>query len=141
MGLIKREGFLLLLLMSLACFVVFATATRDLAMKAKQHQDLSIRISRLQGKNSDDNNEEEAVNCWDSLLELKSCSNEISHLGHECCHVIYVFTRNCWPALLTSFGVTVEETNILRGYCDAAAPSDHDSAPASTPVPPAKCVI
>ncbi|KAL4276707.1 hypothetical protein AHAS_Ahas20G0234100 [Arachis hypogaea] len=137
------------LLMSLACFVVFATATRDLAMKAKQHQDLSIRISRLQGKNSDDNNEEEAVNCWDSLLELKSCSNEIvlfflngeSHLGHECCHVIYVFTRNCWPALLTSFGFTVEETNIIRGYCDAAAPSDHDKAPAFAPLPPAKCPI
>nr|XP_025683197.1 uncharacterized protein LOC112784257 [Arachis hypogaea] len=120
MSLIKREGFLLLLLMSLlmslACFVVFATATRDLAMKAKQHQDLSIRISRLQGKNSDDNNEEEAVNCWDSLLELKSCSNEI-----------VLFFLN--------------ETNIIRGYCDAAAPSDHDKAPAFAPLPPAKCPI
>ncbi|MED6108429.1 hypothetical protein PIB30_023836 [Stylosanthes scabra] len=152
MGLIKKEGLLLLLLFllmsSLACFVVFATATRDLAVvKSKQHQDLSIRISGLQGKNNN-NNEEEVVNCWDSLLELKSCTNEIvlfflngeSHLGQDCCHAIYVLTRNCWPALLTSLGFTVEETDILRGYCDAAAnnSTDHDSAPAFAPLPPAK---
>ncbi|MED6218553.1 hypothetical protein PIB30_027766 [Stylosanthes scabra] len=144
MGLIKKEGLsllLLFLLMSPACFVVFATATRDLAVKSKQHQDLSIRISGLQGKSN--NNEEEELNCWDSLLELKSCTNEIvlfflngeSHLGHECCHAIYVITRNCWPAMLTSLGFTAEETDILRGYCDAAA---NDSAPALAPLPPAK---
>lgn len=125
---LNREG---LLLVTLACLVVCVTATRDLLMKPKH--DLSARLQT----NGD------VVDCWSSLLELKSCSNEIvlffmngeAHIGPECCHAIYVITRNCWPAMLTSLGFTVEEANILRGYCDAAAAS----TPALAPLGPAKC--
>ncbi|GAY65809.1 hypothetical protein CUMW_243910 [Citrus unshiu] len=42
----------------------------------------------------------------------------------DCCHTIDIITRNCWLAMLTSLGFTVEEGNIVRGYCDASsAPS------------------
>ncbi|GAY65810.1 hypothetical protein CUMW_243920 [Citrus unshiu] len=65
-------------------------------------------------------------------MELKSCSNEIiilflnvqADISPDCCHTIDIITRNCWLAMLTSLGFTVEEGNIVRGYCDASsAPS------------------
>ncbi|KAK9187707.1 hypothetical protein WN944_019105 [Citrus x changshan-huyou] len=48
--------------------------------------------------------------CWNALMELKSCSNEIVifflnsqvDIGSDCCCVIDIITRNCWPAMLTS---------------------------------------
>ncbi|KDO62555.1 hypothetical protein CISIN_1g042702mg, partial [Citrus sinensis] len=70
--------------------------------------------------------------CWNVLMKLKSCSNEIvifflnrqADIGPDCCHTIDIITRNCWLAMLTSLGFTAEEGNILRGYCDASsAPS------------------
>ncbi|XP_024045681.1 egg cell-secreted protein 1.4-like [Citrus clementina] len=70
--------------------------------------------------------------CWNALMELKSCSNEIvifflnnkADIGPYRCRAIDIITRNCWPAMLTSLGFTAEEGNILRGYCDASsAPS------------------
>ncbi|KAM7275733.1 hypothetical protein ACFE04_017599 [Oxalis oulophora] len=65
------------------------------------------------------------VECGNALLELKSCTNEIivfftigqANIGTECCNAIETITRNCWPAMLTSIGVTVEQGNYLRGYC------------------------
>lgn len=80
------------------------------------------------------------VDCWNALLEIKTCSNEIvlfflngtTDIGPECCRSIAVITRNCWPAMLTSLGFTAEEGNILRGYCDAAAASS--PPPASPPL-------
>ncbi|KDO41112.1 hypothetical protein CISIN_1g039079mg [Citrus sinensis] len=67
--------------------------------------------------------------CWNSLMELKSCSNEIgifflnsqADIDHDCCRAIDIIARNCWPAMLTSLGFTAEEGNILRGYCDASS--------------------
>ncbi|XP_058088557.1 egg cell-secreted protein 1.4-like [Magnolia sinica] len=66
--------------------------------------------------------------CWNALLELRSCTNEIvlfflngeSYLGPNCCQAIHVITRQCWPAMLASIGFTTEEGDILRGYCDAS---------------------
>ncbi|OIW19998.1 hypothetical protein TanjilG_31912 [Lupinus angustifolius] len=125
-----KEGTLLLLLTFIACFIVSGIATRDLVMKPKQ--DIS---ARLEGNNGD------LVNCWSSLLELKSCSNEIvlfflngvADIGPGCCTAITVITHNCWPAMLTSLGFTAEEGNILRGYCDAAAASASTPTPAEAP--------
>ncbi|KAK9134438.1 hypothetical protein Syun_013768 [Stephania yunnanensis] len=76
------------------------------------------------------------VNCWNSLVELRSCTNEIllfflngeSYLGLDCCRAIRVITHHCWPSMLTSLGFTAEEGDILRGYCDASP---------SAPLPPA----
>ncbi|KAL9416640.1 hypothetical protein AB3S75_039771 [Citrus x aurantiifolia] len=65
--------------------------------------------------------------CWNALMELKSCSNEIvifflnsqADIALYCCRTIDIITRNCWSAMLTSLGHTAEEGNVLRGYCDA----------------------
>ncbi|KAK9214506.1 hypothetical protein WN944_006499 [Citrus x changshan-huyou] len=75
--------------------------------------------------------------CWNALMELKSCSNEIvifflnsqADIGPDCCRTIDIITRNCWSAMLTSLGFTAKEGNILRGYYDASsAPSPGDIA-------------
>ncbi|VFQ96069.1 unnamed protein product [Cuscuta campestris] len=65
--------------------------------------------------------------CWDALWEIKSCMNEIEayfingtiDIGPPCCQAITTITRHCWPAVLAGVGVTPEESDILRGYCDA----------------------
>ncbi|KAH9658251.1 Egg cell-secreted protein 1.4 [Citrus sinensis] len=70
--------------------------------------------------------------CWNTLMELKSCSNENvilflnsqADIGPDYCRAIDIITRNCWPAMLTSLEFTAKEGNILRGYYDASsAPS------------------
>ncbi|KAL9414459.1 hypothetical protein AB3S75_042847 [Citrus x aurantiifolia] len=70
--------------------------------------------------------------CWNALMELKSCSNEIvifflnnqADISPDYCCAIDIITCNCWPATLTSLGFTAKEGNILRGYRDASsAPS------------------
>ncbi|GAY67880.1 hypothetical protein CUMW_259940 [Citrus unshiu] len=43
--------------------------------------------------------------CWNALMELKSCSNEIvicflnrqADIGPDCCRAIDIITRNCCP--------------------------------------------
>ncbi|KAG6415330.1 hypothetical protein SASPL_122739 [Salvia splendens] len=78
--------------------------------------------------------EEGPSTCWDALLELQSCSGEMvmfflngeTQLGENCCSAIKVIERQCWPSMLGTLGITAEESNVLRGYCDAAPP------PAST---------
>ncbi|BFG35152.1 egg cell-secreted protein 1.3-like [Prunus yedoensis var. nudiflora] len=86
--------------------------------------------------------------CWNALVELKSCSNEVvlfflngqADIGTDCCKAIATITHHCWPAMLTSLGFTAEEGNILRGYCDAASAAgstdnaSSSSAPASPPL-------
>ncbi|CAH9142854.1 unnamed protein product [Cuscuta epithymum] len=44
-------------------------------------------------------------------------------IGAECCEAITTITRHCWPAVLSGIGVSPEESDILRGYCDAAESS------------------
>ncbi|KAK7282383.1 hypothetical protein RIF29_11091 [Crotalaria pallida] len=113
-----KHGNFVLLLTLIACYVLCGTATRDMVMKPKQ--DLSARLETNGG---------DLVDCWSSLMELKSCSNEIilfflngvADIGPACCRAITVITHNCWPAMLTSLGFTAEEGNVLEGYCDAAA--------------------
>ncbi|MQL91930.1 hypothetical protein Taro_024549 [Colocasia esculenta] len=79
------------------------------------------------------------VQCWSALLQLRSCSDELAvfllngevNLGPECCGAIQVITRQCWPTLLASVGLTVDQANVLRGYCDAEG-----EAAAAPPPPP-----
>lgn len=121
---LKHMLFLFLFLFTLNYLTVYGNAKRDLVMKPKQDM-----AARLQGNG-------DQVDCWSSLMELKSCTNEIvlffingvADIGPDCCRAIGVITHNCWPAMLTSLGFTAEEGDILRGYCDAAA-----AASASTP--------
>ncbi|MED6186796.1 hypothetical protein PIB30_070204 [Stylosanthes scabra] len=81
----------------------------------------------------------EHADCLKSLVELRSCSNEILHyftnggvdlISYHCCCAISVITHNCWPALLTSLGITPQQAHYLRGYCDAFA-----SSPSFAPSP------
>ena len=79
------------------------------------------------------------VDCWGSLLELRSCTNEIvlllltgeGYIGHDCCRAIRIITHECWPSMLTTVGFTAEEGDILRDYCDIPPASG-----VSIPVPP-----
>ncbi|XP_042495161.1 egg cell-secreted protein 1.2-like [Macadamia integrifolia] len=107
----------------------------------KPGQDLAVR---LEGDGGDGGGG--MVECWNALLELRSCTNEIivfflegeAYLGLDCCRAIRVITRQCWPSMLTNLGFTAEEGDILKGYCDSSSPSPTQS-PAQSPlfsVPP-----
>ncbi|XP_020103616.1 egg cell-secreted protein 1.4-like [Ananas comosus] len=84
--------------------------------------------------------------CWDSLVELRSCTGEVilfflngeTYLGPSCCRAIRVIEHHCWAAdvLLASLGFTAQEGDILRGYCDAADDSSDPSTPQPPPAPP-----
>ncbi|MED6199472.1 hypothetical protein PIB30_076232 [Stylosanthes scabra] len=74
----------------------------------------------------------EHADCLKSLVELRSCSNEILHyftnggvdlISYHCCCAINVIAHNCWPALLISLGITLQQAHYLCGYCDASASS------------------
>jgi Prolamin-like len=75
------------------------------------------------------------VQCWDSLIELRSCTGEIilfflngeTYLGPSCCHAIGVIQHQCWAAdaMLSALGFTSEEGDVLRGYCDAIGNQNH----------------
>ncbi|XP_078160149.1 egg cell-secreted protein 1.4-like [Carex rostrata] len=81
------------------------------------------------------------VQCWDSLIELRSCTGEIilffvngeTYLGPSCCRAIGVIQHQCWAAdaMLSALGLTAEEGDVLRGYCDAS--EEQNYAPVSAP--------
>ncbi|PKA65670.1 Egg cell-secreted protein 1.1 [Apostasia shenzhenica] len=83
---------------------------------------------------------DEAWQCWESLVELRSCSGEVilfflngeTYLGPSCCRAIRVIEKRCWAAdaMLAALGFTSQEGDVLRGYCDAAAAA---GAPSSSP--------
>ncbi|CAL9764278.1 unnamed protein product [Musa acuminata subsp. burmannicoides] len=88
------------------------------------------------------------VDCWNALLELRSCTNEIvlffingeSFLGLDCCRAIRVITRHCWTSMLTTLGFTTQESDLLRGYCDfeaTAPPPAPELPPPPTTAPTA----
>ncbi|OVA04598.1 Prolamin-like domain [Macleaya cordata] len=81
-----------------------------------------------------------STECWDSLMELKSCTGEVilfflngeTHLGPNCCQAIRIIEHHCWPTMLSVLGFTPEEGDILRGYCDG----DPNGSGHSPPAPP-----
>ncbi|CAK7350299.1 unnamed protein product [Dovyalis caffra] len=110
-----------------------ATASRDILIN-KPGNSVSSRIE----------SEGSLVECFDALMEIKSCTNEIvlyftngqaDDIGPDCCRAIHTITHKCWPAMFTSLGFTDEEGNILRGYCDAFPSSSTLISPASAPSP------
>ncbi|KAL9662914.1 hypothetical protein QQ045_027749 [Rhodiola kirilowii] len=78
--------------------------------------------------------------CWNALLQLRSCSNELiafflnghADISSDCCNAITTITHRCWPAMLSSLGFTAEEGHVLSGYCDGSI-SDHGPTPAASP--------
>lgn len=71
----------------------------------------------------------EAQQCWEALVEIKSCTGEIiilfikgeAFLGPGCCRAIRVIEHSCWAAdsMLSIIGFTPQEGDMLKGYCDA----------------------
>ncbi|XP_043694334.1 egg cell-secreted protein 1.2-like [Telopea speciosissima] len=127
----------LLLVMSCLIGPVAMVVARELP-PLKPGQDLAAHLESGGGGGG-------MVECWNALLELRSCTNEIilffmdgeAYLGLECCRAIRFITRQCWPSMLTNLGFTAEEGDILQGYC-ASSPSPSQS-PAPSPlfsVPP-----
>ncbi|KAF3331807.1 egg cell-secreted protein 1.4-like protein [Carex littledalei] len=81
------------------------------------------------------------IQCWDSLIELRTCTGEIilffvngeTYIGPSCCRAIGVIQHQCWAAdaMLAALGLTAEEGDVLRGYCDAS--KEQNYAPVSAP--------
>ncbi|XP_031272093.1 egg cell-secreted protein 1.4-like [Pistacia vera] len=107
-----------LLILALLMAVATSTAARNSynSLHIKPGHNLAARLKASGG----------LTECWNALLELKSCTNEIilfflngqASLGPDCCNAVDIITRNCWPAMLVSVGFTAEEGNILTAYCD-----------------------
>ncbi|XP_008776010.2 egg cell-secreted protein 1.3-like [Phoenix dactylifera] len=82
---------------------------------------------------------DDAKQCWDFLLELRSCTGEVilfflngeTYLGPGCCRAIRAIEHGCWAAdaLLAGLGFTAEEGDVLRGYCDGASDSSTPPLP------------
>ncbi|KAK3230132.1 hypothetical protein Dsin_002013 [Dipteronia sinensis] len=109
---ITSKLFLLTLLtaMFMACYV---TNARPL------HPSLSL-IARLKL-------DDESPNCWQSLIQLQSCTGEIilfflngeTYLGHGCCQAMHTISHQCWPNMINTLGFTSEEGDILEGFCES----------------------
>ena len=120
---LKHVFFILALTCLIMANIANATSRNDrLNNNMKSDYDLATRLEASGG----------LTECWNALMELKSCSNKIVifflnsqvDIGLNCCCAIDIITRNCGSAMLTSLKFTAEEGNILRGYCDASsAPS------------------
>ncbi|KAK9154243.1 hypothetical protein Sjap_001723 [Stephania japonica] len=121
-----------LIVLALTCLVGSVAAVREAKMVKELHRpavghNLESRIYAEGGM----------MECWNALLELKSCSNEIvlfflngdNYLGQDCCRAVRTIMLQCWPSMLTSIGFTAEEGDVLRGFCDASATT------AAAPVP------
>ncbi|KAJ4753882.1 Egg cell-secreted protein 1.1 [Rhynchospora pubera] len=102
------------------------------------HPNLPNLVSRLQANS--------LKQCWDSLMELRSCSGEAvlfflngeTYLGPSCCRAIQVIEHQCWAAdaMLAALGFTVHEGDILRAYCDASTEDNADTRGQPSPAAP-----
>ncbi|TXG53285.1 hypothetical protein EZV62_022454 [Acer yangbiense] len=87
--------------------------------------------------------DDESPNCWESLIQLQSCTGEIilfflngeTYLGHGCCQAMHTISHQCWPNMIDTLGFTTEEGDILEGFCDheTADDGDHTQSPPSPP--------
>jgi hypothetical protein len=65
------------------------------------------------------------------MIFVKDGKTDISP---RCCEALSLITHSCWPAMLTSLGFTLDQTYILRGYCDEEESSVAlSSGPAQAP--------
>ncbi|KAL7143523.1 hypothetical protein ABFS83_08G196600 [Erythranthe nasuta] len=120
----------------LAILFMMASSSTTMTSAARNLDSKSTLLARLKL------NEEGSKTCLDALLELKSCSGEVvlfflngeTSLGPNCCSAIRTIEHQCWPSMLGTLGITAEEGDTLRGYCDAA---EHGG---SSTTPPAAAV-
>lgn len=121
-------------------FVVLAVVvicTMAVPMAMERPLKLSATTTTLSARLRLDGESSGSSSCWESLYELQSCTGEVivfffngeTQLGHGCCRAIRIIEHQCWPQLLGSLGFTSQETDVLRGYCDAADSSGSVSLP------------
>ncbi|KAL5210740.1 hypothetical protein ABZP36_006363 [Zizania latifolia] len=112
----------------LLSLLLLAVATTEAAGGARPAMGLGLGLAeRLEG--------EASKQCWEVLMEIKSCTGEIilfflngeAYLGPSCCRAIRVIERSCWAAdaMMSVIGFTPEEGDMLKDYCDA---DDGDAA-------------
>ncbi|CAO2816897.1 unnamed protein product [Amaranthus hypochondriacus] len=122
------------ILITFTLFLFSSAKTRPLLVDLGPYESQSY-ISRL-------NLDENSTNCWDSLLKLQSCSGELiqffyngeTHLGSECCNAIIIIVQDCVPLMLGSLGLTSEEIDVLKGYCDAEKITPSPNPPSPPPI-------
>ncbi|KAL9460192.1 hypothetical protein AB3S75_003403 [Citrus x aurantiifolia] len=117
---LKHAFFILALTCLIMANIANATSRNDrLNNNMKSGYDLATRLETSEG----------LTECWNGLMELKSCSNEIvifflnsqADIGPDYCRAIDIITCNCWSAMLTSLRFPTEEGNILKDYCDVSS--------------------
>ncbi|KAL3644125.1 hypothetical protein CASFOL_012057 [Castilleja foliolosa] len=130
---IKLLPIALLLCFSLSSLTITA---RLLDSGPKSKSTLAARLKL------DEAGDQGSSNCWESMFQLQSCTTEIvlfflnveTFLGPGCCQAIRTIQKDCWPDLLGTLGYTIEEGDVLEGYCDASEGSS--SAVLVLPPPP-----
>ncbi|XP_066388940.1 egg cell-secreted protein 1.3-like [Miscanthus floridulus] len=131
------------LLAALTCLALLAASTaaqRAPPMAFAPSSSPSVRglpalAERLEGA--------EAQQCWEALVEIKSCTGEIiilfikgeAFLGPGCCSAIRVIEQSCWAAdsVLSIIGFTPQEGDMLKGYCNAGGDNDGGGQSGSPP--------
>ncbi|CAH9099809.1 unnamed protein product [Cuscuta epithymum] len=134
-----------LLVLSLAATSLTTVLSARSLSVTESAADLRARL-RLEEENPGQGSSE----CWESLFALRACTGEVilffmngeTYLGQDCCHSIRSIQKHCWShSLLESLGLTSQESDILRGYCDATAAEDGDGESARPPpTPPSRCL-
>ncbi|XP_004503062.1 egg cell-secreted protein 1.4-like [Cicer arietinum] len=102
----------------LKLFVILSLSTMVMARPISSTTTLATRL--FVGENN---------KCWETMFELQHCTGEIvlfflngeTKLGSGCCNALLTIAHQCWPNMLTSLGLTPEEAELLRGYCDGIA--------------------
>ncbi|KAL2931907.1 Egg cell-secreted protein 1.4 [Bienertia sinuspersici] len=114
------------------------TSSRNLPNNVINNPRVLDLVTRLQ-VNKDGTNAP-TTDCWTSLAELKTCSNEIigfflngyTDIDTPCCQAIEVIIHHCWPSMLSVLGFTTEEGDLLAAYCS----NESSSSPAPVGSPP-----
>ncbi|KMZ61071.1 Egg cell-secreted protein 1.2 [Zostera marina] len=126
-----------------ALFAVLVCCLLSSIVGQQEYHDLAIRLEAISGGGT-------TIDCWNSLIELKSCTGEVilfflngeTYLGQSCCRAIRVIQEQCWPDMLTAIGFTPHEDDVLKGYCIAA--DDHRpniTSPTATKSTPPPCAV
>lgn len=118
-------------MLTFTCLMAYSNAARmlpdwNLRLRLRHSFNIKTRAELDEASNTSTNGT--LGNCWNTIAEIKSCTNEISayfkngaiDIGLPCCQAIKIITQHCWPAMLTALRITPDQTNILVGYCDAS---------------------
>ncbi|KNA06949.1 hypothetical protein SOVF_176350 [Spinacia oleracea] len=121
-----QNGVFVLLTIVLFLMSNATTSARDFPL-ATDNPRISDLATRLQVKISGTNttNTTTIPDCWGSLSELRTCSNEIigfflkgyTDIDTPCCQAIEIIIQHCWPSMIGVLGFTTEEGNLLAAYC------------------------